>query len=439
MFGKNRKMNFLGGKPDKSASKTTTSFSNADAIYRKASAEFRKSLTKLPESDPFFDISNSQTPRASSFNSSSGHLPLMSSTKSLPPEPSTNNSKKPNDGSLCPSTTAPHKKDKTIAPHPSIQPPGSLPVKAVKPKLLRSSVNNNQISKITEKLDRSRQDNKELTQKLGAKRQEIERIKKEYSEYMKSIRAVDEDHCTITEKLNRLHTNINQFLMNVKGDIADPTTAVKAFLDVKGWGSIEPAVRHLLQKNPSSTASTITRLAEKFINEHITKSIYNSPIYLGLPQNDAFVDVCQYMEGYNNWATRLRQQLCTIVTEVLKEPSKNSEIYKAIEAAKTQLIMRMLNTLSLVYSHSVHEKIEARLRSYVEEAATISLAMHSLPNVVHPYPLTEGVDKVNPEWIDLSYGSAAENDTIQMVVCPPFTYEEDGVLNILTKGKVVTF
>lgn len=224
-------------------------------------------------------------------------------------------------------------------------------------------------------------------------------------------------------------------------DHADAT----AFFE-KRWPSLVPAIDHLRHQKKTLDYNIICMLVEKLVTETLVDRIYNVPVHVGLPANQAYEEIKRLMDPYDPvWSVRLRQQLCKLTVHSIHANDAMAQTIGSAKAAVTDALVELLAT-HLYTTPEGRPSLASKIARLVDAAADVSLAMHSQDVMVQPRSFKEGGQEnlLNPDLATVQQGSAENATRIQIVICPPFTardHQDDDNTNelLLLKGKVICF
>ena len=202
------------------------------------------------------------------------------------------------------------------------------------------------------------------------------------------------------------------------------------------WPALKPTIEQLCKKKEALDYNIICLFVEKLVTEELVSSIYRTPVIIGLPTNEAYLQISEYMATHDkDWALRLRQQMCKLA---VKSMATNDAAAKPIAAAKEDVVDRIISKLDKIYSAEGHEVLKSKIMKFVDTACELSAAMHSQEIPVDPAELTEGEDKIQDDLVTAQNGSIDNATMIRVVVCPPFTASEKETNDVvLMKGKVI--
>ena len=231
-----------------------------------------------------------------------------------------------------------------------------------------------------------------------------------------------------------LQSKIAALPLALKKNALDATAITRFFSQT--WPDLAPAMDTLTDKKSKAFGyNIICMLVEKLIMQELVNSIYNVPVYIGLPTNDAYVEITKYMDSYDHdWSVRLRQQLCKLAH---RSSTQDDSVAKSIADAKQGAVSRLVKQLLHVYDDQ--HALENRVSKLVETAAELSLAMHSQESAVDPLFIAEGKDSFDTELMVTQNGSVDNINTVRIVISPPFVYNETNHRCVLMKAKVLCF
>ncbi|KAI9493172.1 hypothetical protein BDB00DRAFT_824677 [Zychaea mexicana] len=423
---------------------------------RKESTPFYKRFSRVPSVDDdlkeaytaYLYMENASVNNESSTSSSQHHNQQHKHQQSGPPEPPTHSlredSASVHSGSSGNNNNNSNNNNGSSSSNSSGA--GNAQQTATKKKIPKSAVQKHRVTRLVSELDELKlsrdKESLELESRyhklqhtLDAKEAELNRISANFHKHVMTIRATDDDFSTIRVKLTMLQSKISALPLSLKKYAADRTVITRYFTQC--WPALMPTIDQLSKKNGALDYNIICLFVEKLVTEELIASVYSSPIMIGLPTNDAFMQIKEYMEPHDrDWALRLRQQMCKLAVKSL---NTNEAAAKPIASAKNDVVERLTKKLSHIYSSSEgHQALVAKIAKFVDLACELSAAMHSQENPVDPIQLVEGEDKLNDELVVPQNGSADNATIVRVVVCPPFTASEKQDNDIvLMKGKVI--
>ncbi|KAI9277276.1 hypothetical protein BDA99DRAFT_495344 [Phascolomyces articulosus] len=274
-----------------------------------------------------------------------------------------------------------------------------------------------------------------LQHSLDAKEAELSRLSVNFHNHVKTIRATDDDFSTIQVKLTTLQSKITALPLTLKKYAVDKAVMTRYFIQC--WPDLTAAIEQLAKKKGALDYNVICLFVEKLVTEELVANIYRTPIMIGLPTNEAYMQISEYMATHDkDWALRLRQQMCKLAVKSLT--SNNDPSAKPIATAKKQVVDRIVAKLANIYTTESHEAIISKVGKFVDLACELSVAMHSQDIPVDAAELVEGKDIFKDELVMPQNGSVDNATVIRVVICPPFTANEKQMNDVvLMKGKVI--
>ncbi|KAJ8655579.1 hypothetical protein O0I10_008667 [Lichtheimia ornata] len=298
---------------------------------------------------------------------------------------------------------------------------------------------------------------------LDKKRNEYARMEANYYSHMRTIRATDDDLSTVQSELSAVLSQTANLCMSLRSK-ADKVAGARFVLE--HWPEKEALIReHMLskqqqqQQQPAKKPDTeddqqqedqdekkeeamkeenkedepmmmdvgfIGVFIEKYLVNMILSRILQQSLHPGVPINDAFQQVFEWMDKRNTeWATRLRQQMVALVARQAMDDES------AIEDAKQALVKEMMESLSKVYPH-VDGNTEKKLTNIVNRATKLNLAIKGQEVLVKVREIEEGEATFDSSTMKAASKGKAEG-TVTIVISPGFsasdpTDEEHGFL-----------
>ncbi|KAI9018600.1 hypothetical protein CLU79DRAFT_795543 [Phycomyces nitens] len=268
---------------------------------------------------------------------------------------------------------------------------------------------------------------------LEDKKEEHKKLMSEFYEYVKQIRATDDNLATIKTKLQAIQAKISNLSMTLKKFLNPNENQVVYFLYNCFSCNHDVLDCFLIEREDGGSGmdyAIISLLVERLITIYITKSIYDVPIYLGSNVNIPYKELSEWepFKNSKNWSRVLRQQLCTLVA--------NPEIVDELQYKKDELTTNLIQHLSRVF-FEIDSKVVERIKTIIDLAAQVSLAMHSQDEPVKRMDIEEGVTKINP-CMAAQHGSVDGATTVQLIICPPYIVNEgQNSEAVLLEGKVI--
>ena len=243
-----------------------------------------------------------------------------------------------------------------------------------------------------------------------------------YLEFLKSIRATDDDLSTIREKFKTLKYAINKLLIphSKKSDRTAATallTSCYPTLELTATTGGQPLDNFL-----------IGMLMEKLIMDTLVRDVFNIPLQAGLAINGPYVELKNWLAARNPaWAVRFRQQLCALIAN-----PKDIETINAVNAQSRLISESLTNYIKKAYPSFADDM---KVYEIVAKAVKLSLAMRGQDVEIYAINVQEGVDHFDSEKMVMEQKSKAGATVVRFCICPPFV-GGDGEFGFLEKGKV---
>ncbi|KAG9069542.1 hypothetical protein KI688_010445 [Linnemannia hyalina] len=200
---------------------------------------------------------------------------------------------------------------------------------------------------------------REVLQELIHKREkEMEDLRSKYLNDVRQIRATDDDHSTIEQRVRVLQATILQLTKSSAGDRSMNLNQEEALQLVKKkykFANTQPYILNMF--------------LEKYIMDTLLEDVFYSPFYVGFQPAQEFDDIHKWMveNNFMDQATRFRQQLCFISA---KAPA--SQTYASQEAARIAKSFEV--RLEQLYNNW---NGQAKVLDLVTKAIDLSLTMRS--------------------------------------------------------------
>jgi hypothetical protein len=154
---------------------------------------------------------------------------------------------------------------------------------------------------------------------------------------------------------------------------------------------------------------------------------------MGVSINDAFKDVQDWMADRNDeWTTRLRQQICSLVIQKPGDEETN------IEEAKDKLLEHIINDLHVAYP-SLKEDANQRkkIENLITRASKLSLAMKGQDIKIKRLAIKEGADFYDTTTMKTT-AKGKPNGLVFLQITPPFIAQDeiDSEHGFVVPGKV---
>ncbi|KAI7883329.1 hypothetical protein K492DRAFT_175500 [Lichtheimia hyalospora FSU 10163] len=301
--------------------------------------------------------------------------------------------------------------------------------------------------------DRLMQAHQNALMDLDKKRSEYSRMEANYYSHMRTIRATDDDLSTVQSELSAVLSQTANLCMSLRSK-ADKVAGARFVLE--HWPEKEALIReHMLSKQQPKKSDTeeedqqqqqekeeenndekdepmmmdvgfIGVFIEKYLVDTILSRILHQSLHPGLPVNDAFQQVFEWMDKRNTeWATRLRQQMVALLA---RQPMEDQS---PIDDAKQSIVKDIMESLSKVYPH-VDGNTEKKLTNIVNRATKLNLAIKGQEVLVQVRHIKEGDTAFDSTTMKAASKGKAEG-TVAIVISPGFsasdpTDEEHGFL-----------
>ncbi|KAG0346053.1 hypothetical protein BG004_002566 [Podila humilis] len=198
-----------------------------------------------------------------------------------------------------------------------------------------------------------------MLQELVHKREkEMDDLRSKYLNDVRQIRATDDDHSTIEQRVRVLQAAILQLTKSSSGDRAVNLNIEEAQQLVKKkykFGNSQPYILNMF--------------LEKYIMDSLIEEIFHKPFYVGFSLASEFSSIHQWMNdnNFSDQAMRFRQQLCFM--------SAKSPVSQAFAAEEAQRIAKMFETrLERLYNSWTGQQ---KVLDLVTKAIDLSLTMRS--------------------------------------------------------------
>ncbi|ORY93439.1 hypothetical protein BCR43DRAFT_496935 [Syncephalastrum racemosum] len=208
-----------------------------------------------------------------------------------------------------------------------------------------------------------------LLTELEKKRQEYQKMEANYYNHVRQIRATDDDLSTIQSETSHLFSQISNTCMGLRSKV--DRAAGTAFV-FKQWPERADSIRSRLLSEGEENLDTgyLGLFLEKYIVEVIVNGLLRQPMAPGLPINDAYQQIEAWIRQRNgDWATRLRQQISSLV---VKQPDDSQP---ALEAAQAELVDRIYDQIAHICPSINAEAQRKKLANIVNRAAKLNLAI----------------------------------------------------------------
>ncbi|KAF9973126.1 hypothetical protein BGZ73_003659 [Actinomortierella ambigua] len=249
------------------------------------------------------------------------------------------------------------------------------------------------------------QQNNELRELLAKKERDYEIMSKNYLEHVRLIRATDDDHSTIMEKVTYLKASIEHLIRKAQGGRSVNLVKEAAIEHFKASGQFEkfPVSEDKLEPYH------LNLYMESVVMKVLVSHFFDQPLSCLVDFNPDFKTIYSWMEERNpKAAVRWRQQLCQMIAQ---DPATKQRQEKEVKAAAESLT----ELFTKVYQNSNEA---AKIQELCNKAVELAIAMKGLESPIVPiYPALE--TPFDEESMNPSLKSNQEGK-IALVVFPSF-------------------
>ncbi|KAG0278154.1 hypothetical protein BGZ95_004580 [Linnemannia exigua] len=258
-----------------------------------------------------------------------------------------------------------------------------------------------------EQLAKEKQD---LQAKFDAQKRDYETMSKNYLEHVRLIRATDDDHSTIIDRLTHLKSFIEQMIRKAQGSRSVNLNRAVAIEYLKSYGLLDnfPVPERSLEPfhlNLFMEAMVMRALVDRF---------FDQPLCCVFEYNKGFSQIYDWMNSRNHsQAVRWRQQLCLMLTQDPETKARQDKEVAMTADALTELISGVYN--------GVNEG--SKIRDICNKAFELSVAMTGIDSVIKPVspPLNT---PYNEEYMRTSLKSNPQGK-VALVIFPGFKDKEE--------------
>ncbi|KAG9061672.1 hypothetical protein KI688_007253 [Linnemannia hyalina] len=250
----------------------------------------------------------------------------------------------------------------------------------------------------------------DLQVKLDARERDYQTMSKNYLEHVRLIRATDDDHSTIIDRLTQLKTFIEQMVRKAQGSRSCNLNRTAAIDYLKSYGLLETFP--IAEKNLEPFH--INLFMESVVMNVLVSRFFDQPLCCVFEYNKGFAQIYDWMNSRNHsQAVRWRQQLCLMLTQDPEIKSRQEKEVAMTADALTELITKVYNGSS--------EGL--KIRDICNRAFDLSVAMTGIDSVIKPSvpPLNMPFDE---EYMKSSLKSNPQGK-IALVIFPAFKDQEE--------------
>ncbi|KAI8889645.1 hypothetical protein K501DRAFT_282251 [Backusella circina FSU 941] len=264
-----------------------------------------------------------------------------------------------------------------------------------------------------------------LLNELELKKQDYKRMENKFQDYVKSIRATEDDLQTIRPEINQLLSQINNLCMSIKSKLVDHhrVSATNAFLEL--WPEKADLIKtHFKSEKEEENSdeefeldsAILSLMTEKMMIDIIVQDILKTPIHPGVPINEAFENIHAWVDKRNtSWAARMKQQISAFV--IRGQPTDEQ-----VDKAKDDIVNKIMTQLDCVYPDLEHNKVQKKVVSIVNKAAKLNLSIKCQEIPIEILPIEEGVPF--DERLMKSVMRTPQDATVSLMVSPLFVAKD---------------
>ncbi|KAG0068242.1 hypothetical protein BGZ89_005011 [Linnemannia elongata] len=250
----------------------------------------------------------------------------------------------------------------------------------------------------------------DLQVKLDARERDYQTMSKNYLEHVRLIRATDDDHSTIIDRLTQLKTFIEQMIRKAQGSRSCNLNRTAAIEYLKSYGLLEtfPVAESNLEP------FHINLFMESVVMNVLVSRFFDQPLCCVFEYNKGFLQIYDWMNSRNHsQAVRWRQQLCLMLTQDPEIKNRQEKEVAMTADALTELITKVYN--------SSNEGL--KIRDICNRAFDLSVAMTGIDSVIKPFapPLDTPFDE---EYMKSSLKSNPQGK-VALVIFPAFKDQEE--------------
>ncbi|KAG0045386.1 hypothetical protein BGZ83_009403 [Gryganskiella cystojenkinii] len=266
-------------------------------------------------------------------------------------------------------------------------------------------------SRLSQTVSELQRQNQELKAKLENQQRDYDVMSKNYLDHVRMIRATDDDHSTIMERLNLLKATIEHLIRKAQGSrsINLNRTAAIEFLRTSNKLEDFPVPEDKLEPYH------LNLFMESVVMSTLVSCFFEKPLCCVFDYNRGFQEIYDWMLVRNpKLAVRWRQQLCVMI---MQDPSTKRRQQEEVDTATHVL----LEIISSVYANTNEA---AKIQEICNRAFDLSMAMTSLESVISPRTVAIGTP-FDEETMAQSLKNNADGK-VALVIFPPFKDEING-------------
>ncbi|KAG0307695.1 hypothetical protein BGZ98_010048 [Dissophora globulifera] len=258
--------------------------------------------------------------------------------------------------------------------------------------------------------------NQELQAKYAKRDRDYEVMSKNYLDHVRMIRATDDDHSTVIDRVTQLKASIEHLIRKAQGARSVNLKRSAAVDHFKKSGLLEAFPVPEDQLEPYH----LNLYMESAVMSLLVASFFDKPLCSVFDYNEGFQDIYDWMFARNSkLAVRWRQQLCVMIMQDPETKTRQEIVVSAAATALTTLI-------SEVYSNIDEGN---KIRDICCKAFDLSVAMTSLESAISPVPTPLGTP-FDQETMATSLKSNQEGN-VALVIFPAF--KDRGTFEVVPK------
>ncbi|KAF9948044.1 hypothetical protein BGZ65_008343, partial [Modicella reniformis] len=245
----------------------------------------------------------------------------------------------------------------------------------------------------------------DLQQKLDKRERDYEVMSRNYLEHVRLIRATDDDHSTIMDRLTQLKASIEHLIRKAQGTRSVNLNKEAAVEHFRNSGLLKdfPVPEDKLE------SYHLNLYMESVVMSTLVSSFFDKPLSCIFEYNKGFKEIYTWMLTRNEkLAVRWRQQLCKMLAD---DPA--TKIRQEEEVAMTAKALSEL--VSKVYAN-INEL--NKIKDICNKSFELAIAMTGLESVISPISVSLGT-QYDEETMGTSLKSNPEGK-VALVIFPAF-------------------
>lgn len=250
----------------------------------------------------------------------------------------------------------------------------------------------------------------DVQQKLDKRERDYEVMSKNYLEHVRLIRATDDDHGTIMDRLTQLKASIEHLIRKAQGGRSVNLNKDAAVEYFKNSGLLKdfPVPEDKLE------SYHLNLYMESVVMSTLVSNFFDKPLSCIFEYNQGFKDIYEWMLARNDkLAVRWRQQLCKMLAD---DPRT--------KARQEQEVTRAAEELSAVVSKVYANANElAKIKDICNKSFELAIAMTGLESLISPATVPLGTP-FDDETMGTSLKSNPDGK-VALVIFPAFKDNEN--------------